>query len=201
MKKIIYYFYKKYNGDFDKIYKAIEAHETPTQKELNEITNKELKNYITILDSDYPMVLKEQANPPFVIKKNARLITGILIDVELQRVCKHTLVYESYRDFYPLLNCDTFDIQRRTFSNGKEYDIFLDDEGLFKEEKIPAIITTSARTPNKIVEVIYGNVFITQANEDGETISIPDNEIEELLSKQILITGKEKLYKGLRARV
>lgn len=201
MKKIIYYFYKKYNGDFNKIYKAIKAHELPTQKELNTIEDKELNKYITIVDDDYPQVLKEQANPPFVIKKNARLITGVLVDTKAQRVCKHTLVYNDYKDYYPLLNCDTFDIQRRTFSNGKEYDIFLDDEGLFKEEKIPAIITTSARTPNKIVEVIYGNVFITQANEDGETISIPDNEIEELLSKQILITGKEKLYKGLRARV
>lgn len=201
MKKTLIYFYKKYNGDFNKIYKAIKSHDTPTQKELNEITNKELKNYITILDSDYPTVLKEQANPPFVIKKNARLITGVLVDTKAQRVCKHTLVYNDYKDYYPLLECETFDIQRRTFSNGKEYDIYLDDLGLYKEELIPAIITTSACTPNKIVEVIYGNVFITQTNEDGETISIPDNEIEELLATQILITGKEKLYKGLRALV
>lgn len=130
-----------------------------------------------------------------------KYITGVLIDVKKQVIRKHTLAYNSYKDFYPLLECETFDIQRRTFSNGKEYDIYLDDLGLYKEELIPSIITTSACTPNKIVEVIYGNVFITQANEDGETISIPDNEIEELLEKQILITGKEKLYKGLRARV
>lgn len=201
MKKIIYYFYKKYNGDFNKIYKAIKSHEQVTQEDLNKITDKELDDYITIIDSDYPLELKKQDKPPFVIKKNSRLITGILIDVELQRVCKHTLVYNTYKDFYPLLNCDTFDIQRRIFSNGKEYDIYLDDLGLYKEELIPSIITTSACTPNKIVEVIYGNVFITQTNEEGETISIPDNEIEELLAKQILINGKEKLYKGLRARV
>ena len=130
-----------------------------------------------------------------------KYITGVLIDVEKQVIRKHTLAYNSYKDFYPLLNCDTFDIQRRTFSNSKEYDIYLDDEGLYKEKLIPAIVTTSASTPNKIVEVIYGNCFITQTNEEGETISIPDNEIEELLAKEILINGKEKLYKGLHARV
>lgn len=90
----------------------------------------------------------------------------------------YELEVNSYKDYYPLLKCDTFDIQSRIF-NGKYLDIYCDDEGLFKENNEIAIVTTREDT---IVEKIVGNVFIVSHNDEGETISLTDEEIKLVLS-------------------
>ena len=107
-------------------------------------------------------------------------IKGILITPN-QKDTKprvYELEVNSYKDYYPLLECDTFDIQSRNF-NGKYLDIYCDDEGLFKEDNQIAIVTMSE---DKIVEQIVGNVFITSHNSKGDTISLTEDEIKLVLS-------------------
>ncbi len=90
----------------------------------------------------------------------------------------YELEYNNYTDFYPLLDCNTFDIQSRKF-NGEYYDIYLDDEGLLKSNNAPSIIT---RYNGKAVEVILGNVFIVKTDGEGNTISLDDNDIENVMA-------------------
>ena len=109
-------------------------------------------------------------------------IKGILITPNQKETSPrmYELEVNSYKDYYPLLECDTFDIQTRNF-NGKWLDIYCDDEGLFKEDNKPAILTYS---DGQLVEQIVGNVFIVNHNDEGETISLTDEEIEAVLLTQ-----------------
>lgn len=85
MNIILIYFAKKYGGDWDQIFKALEAKEKVSLEELNKMES-EIKEWSektggairTIMDSDYPNVLKEAYKPPFVIytKGNYKAING-----------------------------------------------------------------------------------------------------------------------------
>lgn len=110
-----------------------------------------------------------------------RKIKGILItpNQEGTKPRVHELEYNSYKDFYPLLECDTFEIPSRKF-NGKWLDIYCDEEGRYKKNK-PSIIT---KHNGQVVEIIWGNVFIVSNDGNGNTISLTDEEIEAVLKTQ-----------------
>ena len=117
-------------------------------------------------------------------------IKGILITTN-QKETKPR-VYEaeinSYKDYYPLLECDTFDIQSRRFKD-KWLDIYCDDEGLFKEINRPSILTFNKN--GQLVEQIVGNVFIVSHDDEGNTISLTDEEVEAVLSAVKVMAGLE----------
>lgn len=79
MNLILMYFALKYKGDFIGIYNALKNKEIVNPHEIDELERKieigEL-NAITILDDEYPDLLKIIANPPFVLfyKGNIALI-------------------------------------------------------------------------------------------------------------------------------
>lgn len=100
----------------------------------------------------------------------------------------YELEYNSYKDFYSVLKCGTFDIQCRSF-NGKYLDIYCDDEGLFKENNITSIVTIDNN--GDVVEQIVGNVFICSHNDEGDSISLTDDEIVAVLSTthKVVITS------------
>ena len=56
----------QYNGNWDKIYRAITNKSEPHRKYLAK-AKKVQYNYLTLLDKDYPQELKFQYKPPFVI--------------------------------------------------------------------------------------------------------------------------------------
>lgn len=67
MEEIILYFSLKYQGDFDKIYQALERKEKVDEK-LKEKLKASLKSqFTTIISKDYPSALKEISCPPFVL--------------------------------------------------------------------------------------------------------------------------------------
>lgn len=108
-------------------------------------------------------------------------IKGILITPNMPITQPRVQILEvgSYEDYYPLIDCECFDIQTRNF-NGHWLDIYCDDEGLFKENNQVAILTINNN--GKVVEAIVGNVFIVGHNEEGETISLTQEEIDAVLS-------------------
>ena len=67
MNKILVYFAIKYNGDWDQIYAAINRKEKVDVSEMEKIVDRCECNYITILDSNYPIRLKSIYKPPFVL--------------------------------------------------------------------------------------------------------------------------------------
>lgn len=75
--------------------------------------------------------------------------------------------------FYKALGCDCFDIAYRKVG-GKYYDIFCDDEGLFKEDN--PITAISSRCERMLV----GNLIFANHNEYGETTSLSDEDIDNI---------------------
>lgn len=77
MDKVLLYFSLKYNGDWDKIYKALDSKEKINYADLDNVTNNIECNFLTILNSMYPLSLKSSYKPPFVLfyKGNLSLIS------------------------------------------------------------------------------------------------------------------------------
>lgn len=100
---------------------------------------------------------------------------------------RHVLKLNSYQDFYPMLDCECFEIVRRKF--GKNYyDVYCDDEGLLLD-KDPAIYTFHQ---DAICEIIVGNCFICKHDEEGETISLAEDEVNEVLNnaREVIVDAK-----------
>ncbi len=72
MNIILIYFAMKYEGDWDKIYQALDQKEKVSLKEITELEEKTKTwkehnyNFKTLLDVDYPKQFKEAYKPPFV---------------------------------------------------------------------------------------------------------------------------------------
>lgn len=110
-----------------------------------------------------------------------KYIKGVLItpNQEGTKPREHTLEFNSYKDYYPLLKCDTFEVVTRCF-NGHWLDIYCDEEGLFKEHNEASVLTMDKN--DKIIEQIVGNAFIVNHDDEGETISLTNEEIKAVLS-------------------
>lgn len=92
MDNILLYFAIKYEGDWDKIYQAINKKEKIDPKQLEEVIAKNKDNFITLISNDYPLKLKNIYKPPFVLfykgDKNLLYDKGVNIGVVGSR--KHT---------------------------------------------------------------------------------------------------------------
>lgn len=122
-------------------------------------------------------------------------LRGVL--VANNEIKEFELEYNNYKDFYPLLNCSTFDIQTRQF-NGEWLDIYCDDEGLLKANPKPSVLTFS---DGELVEQIVGNVFIISHNDEGEIISLTEEQIKKVLDTQVTVMVKSKTIKVLQADI
>ena len=67
MRKVLLYFALKYDGDYKKILQAIYSKEHVENKELENIESKIKCKYVTIIDREYPISLKNMGTPPFVL--------------------------------------------------------------------------------------------------------------------------------------
>lgn len=122
-------------------------------------------------------------------------IKGVLVSNGIAK--EYELEYNNYKDFYPLLNCDTFDVQSRKF-NGEWLDIYCDDEGLFKANNKPSILTFSN---GELVEQIVGNAFIVAHNDEGDTISLTDEQVQKVMETITTVIYKFKKLKVLQATI
>ena len=64
---ILLYLTLKYNGDWDKIYNAIKNKEDIDYKDAEKTLDEYPGEYITMLDEEYPAILKQCYKPPFVL--------------------------------------------------------------------------------------------------------------------------------------
>jgi len=65
MNEIILYFTKKYDGDWEAIYKAINDKESVELKDIQSVFDDVRTNYLSIIDRDYPNKFKDIFMPPF----------------------------------------------------------------------------------------------------------------------------------------
>ena len=122
-------------------------------------------------------------------------IKGVL--VSNGEIKEYELEVNNYKDYYKILDCDTFDIVTRKF--GDEWlDIYCDDEGLLKSGNKPSILTFC---DGNLVEQIVGNAFITSHNDEGDTISLNDEQIKKVMDTVTVIIYKMKKQKVLQATI
>lgn len=65
--EILLYLSLKYEGDWDKIYEAIKLKKDFSEQEFLSLKIKNKSNFITILNENYPSILKDCYKPPFVL--------------------------------------------------------------------------------------------------------------------------------------
>lgn len=99
-------------------------------------------------------------------------VRGFLIDVENS----NPYIAEidgTLNSIYQILKCDTFNIATRRIGENY-YDIYCDDEGLLKCNPVVSAMFSNHQP------MLVGNLFVTKTNDEGETISLTDEEIEEV---------------------
>lgn len=93
----------------------------------------------------------------------------------------------SLEQIYELIHCDCIDVRTvRMEANKVEYfDIYCDDEALIKEgDKILSIITLNDYDPlDNNRYPLFGSVMICKSNEQGETVSLSDKEIQTVMEQ------------------
>lgn len=67
MEEVLLYFALKYEGDFDKIFKALQTREVVDEDLKKKLISDLNCNYTTIISTDFPEKLKEISCPPFVL--------------------------------------------------------------------------------------------------------------------------------------
>ena len=100
----------------------------------------------------------------------------------LPEVSTFELEEDTLHQMYRLIGCDTVQMIQIEFE-GKEYDMWLDEEGKFKE-----LYPTYPLSYNgEIYDVVVGNVLIMSSNEDGDTIGLSEDVIEKMLYSNFFI--------------
>lgn len=102
-------------------------------------------------------------------------ITGMLIDVANEKATVETIDNELHA-FYEILGCSLIEAPTRRIGGrkGRRYNIICDEEGLFAETpKISAI-------DNMGQPQLVGNLFIVNANDEGEFTSLTADDIKYL---------------------
>ena len=77
---------------------------------------------------------------------------------------------EELTDFYRELDADPFDIVRRKVG-GTEYDIFVDNIGLFRDEQRISAVDTDGKP------MLVGNLIFAHHDDEGNTTSLTTDDI------------------------
>lgn len=120
-----------------------------------------------------------------------KAVVGVLFDVERTGTAKaHTVKTDSLQGYYDALNCSLFDITTRKIGE-HFYDIYCDDEGLLKCNPIVSAIDSDG------APALVGNLFVVKHNEEGETISLTESQIHEVIDNVAVLCGPRGMYIAL----
>ena len=88
-----------------------------------------------------------------------------------------TIECEELEDYHKHLQCNVFDVVTANIGD-KRYDIFCDDEGLFKkDQKITAVCI---RPDGRILPYLVGNLIFANHDEYGNTTDLSDEDVERI---------------------
>ncbi|MBQ6223441.1 MAG: DUF3846 domain-containing protein [Solobacterium sp.] len=116
------------------------------------------------------------------------MLRTVLLDVKKRNV-KVVEVDDELNEYYKMLGCDFIDIVSRSIG-GKEFDVMVDDEGLLKN----GCIVSARSVDPEINEVLVGNLMFFNSNDEGELVSLSDDDIETIMRN---IDGYATLSNGL----
>lgn len=110
--------------------------------------------------------------------------TGLLIDVKNGEVSIKKA--ESYKDYYKLVGCSTFDIAMRKIG-GEVFALVVDDEGLLKKNPQVSAIFKSGELG------LVGNIFVLKA-EGEDLVGLTNHEMQVVLDNVDMFKGKPLLW-------
>lgn len=112
-------------------------------------------------------------------------VTGVFVDPD-NFVKEHTIENDIH-EYHRLLDCELFDITSVRV-NGVCYDVFCDDEGLFKSNPKPSIVDIKGKVR------VVGKCFFAGHDEEGNTISLEGKDIRNIMNRIRMVmnssTGK-----------
>lgn len=115
-------------------------------------------------------------------------ITGVLFDAKSGKAGVKTINAETIDAYYEILECECFDVVTRKIGENY-YSIFCDDEGLMKENPIvTAFVKGRSYQP-----MLVGNLFVTMTDEEGNTISLTNEQIVEVLGSTRFIIDTDSV--------
>lgn len=88
---------------------------------------------------------------------------------------------KSWTDIAPLLDADFFDITRALIG-GVEFQLYVDDEGLLKDNPIPMSFDKGDLQP-----MLAGNILVLQSDAVGDSRDLTDEEIDILYNNTVHI--------------
>lgn len=83
------------------------------------------------------------------------------------------VICNSLDDIYTALGCETFDIANRDVC-GKRFDIYVDDEGLLKENPIVSALSKDLKP------MLVGNLLFAHHDRHGNSTAVSDDDIAHL---------------------
>ncbi len=89
---------------------------------------------------------------------------------------------EELSDYYKYLECDYFDIATRKIGE-KYYDIFCDDEGMFREDAITSAIGPDGST------MLVGNLIFANHDGEGNTTSLTREDVVNIVNNAHVAIG------------
>lgn len=119
-------------------------------------------------------------------------ITGVFID-SINKTIEVKTIENTNERFYELLNCKSIECPTRLI-NGHTLIIVCDDEFLLKNKDLRLSGVCLDSSSGRIIERLYGNLFITKFDGRDDFKSLTKKEIEDVLDT-IFTTkySKEKL--------
>lgn len=103
------------------------------------------------------------------------MIKVVVLDTKAEETNQYQVreIENDLDTYYDIIGCRCIDIPQRKIGN-HYYDIIVDDEGLLQSDPIISAVDKTGSP------MLVGTLIVCQSNEEGETIGLTDEEIEEV---------------------
>ncbi|MGL5246279.1 MAG: DNA-processing protein DprA [Mycoplasmoidaceae bacterium] len=188
MNDVLLFFSIKYNGNWELIFEALEKKEKIEIKEINNIKNNFTYRYTTIIDKNYPLLLKDVYKPPFLIyyDGNINLLNNKLVTLIGEwKISDVLLLVKNRRDI-------TFVLENNNINKTLSNEMIL--------KKLNHILISSVGIKKTHNRSIY-NLVISEFIEKNNKIAFDQVQDRILLgiSKNTIIKYNEKYSKILKS--
>ena len=109
----------------------------------------------------------------------------LVLDVEKGEI-REVEISENIETIYRELGCDTFDIANRKIGD-RRFDIFCDDNGLFRDKPIVSAINADHFSP-----MLVGNLLFANHDSEGRTVGLSDEDVAVIRSNMAMVVSSER---------
>ncbi|MDE5767737.1 MAG: hypothetical protein K2H56_04310 [Malacoplasma sp.] len=188
MRNVLLYFAIKHNGDWEKIYDSISNKEMISDAICLETKNSIKKNWLTILDDNYPEELKKILKPPFILfyEGNVKLLNKSNLKISLLddhiSIKDFDKIKNNLNDFVFIIHYEKKEIIENLLNIGALV-VAISKKGISEIDK-ESVYQELLKTKNLIISESYS------ANETDFTKTFYQDRLHSGLSGRILFFNK-----------